>query len=102
LNATIFFQRLLKRGINFSSLLLKPDQRCNEENKEWSKKTSAFSTLFPNQTHNVRKNEMIRKPFVKCKQKWSINQLTIQKVKTIQNSKEIKDPLSNKHSRPKS
>jgi hypothetical protein len=48
------------------------------------------------------KNEMIRKPFVECKQKLSLNQSTIQKVKTIQNSKEIKDYLSNKHPGTKS
>ena len=56
-----FLQRLLKRRINFISFLLKSEQKCNEERNEWSKKTSALSTLFPNQTHNVRKkNEMIR------------------------------------------
>jgi hypothetical protein len=35
---------------------------------------STHSTQFPNQTHNVDKNEMIEKLFVKCKQKcFSIN-----------------------------
>jgi hypothetical protein len=48
------------------------------------------------------KNEMIRKPFVECKQKLSLNQSITWKVKTIQNSKEINDHLSNKHPGTKS
>ena len=84
LNAKIFLQRLN----NFNSFFLKSNHIFNGETNAWSKKTSTFPTLFPNQTHNVDQNEMIRKLFVKYKQKLSLNQLTAQNIKKkIQNSK---------------
>jgi hypothetical protein len=73
-----------------------------KKRKNGPRNLSALSTLFPNQTHNARKNEMIRKPFVECKQKSSLKPISNPKNKNIQNSKEIKDPLSNKLSGPNS
>lgn len=75
---TNFLQRLLKRRINFSSFLFKLEQRCNEEKKEWSKKTSALSTLFPNQTHNASEKWNDKKTFCRMQPKivsYSINNL---------------------------
>jgi hypothetical protein len=55
LNGTIFLQRLLKRRITLVLSFLDQIKDVIKDNKSWSKKTSTFSTLFPNQTHNVRK-----------------------------------------------